>query len=205
MEREGSAMSSLQPPRGANQQEQSQRPSGGTRWHGARGTNQHRRASPDPSSAAPPLQATPKVTPPPVLSRPRQGLPRLQPATTRCSTCQKQGNFPKVVPEGGAVPVRRREERVWEEVAITHESGRSPGAPCPLSSPAAGRRHLPSPPRTGKGLPVRHFRGRNAEVKDCACGPGGRDPRGRGTEGRRPEGLAGNARRSGGCGPRKGP
>lgn len=61
---------------------------------------------------------------------------------------------------------------MWEEVAITHESGRSPGAPCPLSSPATERRHLPSPPRTGKGLPVRHFRGWNAEATDYTynCG-----------------------------------
>lgn len=77
--------------------------------------------------------------------------------------------FPKSCPRTGAVPVRRREETVCGDAAITQESRRSPGSPCPpLSSPAAGGRHLPSPPPWERS----RFRcvtsgGRDAEGKDC--------------------------------------
>lgn len=62
----------------------------------------------------------------------------------------EKGIPPNPCPRWGAVPVRRREERVCGDAAITQESNRPLGAPCPLSSPAAGRRHLPSPPHCGK-------------------------------------------------------
>lgn len=64
------------------------------------------------------------------------------------------------------------------DAAITRESGRSQGSPCPLSSPAAGRRHLRPPPPWEPG----RFRcvtsgGRDAEGKESGgeCwAPGGR-------------------------------
>jgi len=39
-------------------------------------------------------------------------------------------------------PVRKCEERVCGDAAITQEFSHALGAPCPLSSPVAGRRHL---------------------------------------------------------------
>ena len=83
---------------------------------------------------------------------------------------------PNPCPRRGAVPVRRREERVWGDAAITQESSRPLGTPCPLSSPAAGRRHLPSPPPRGKSdasgssLPAgtRRKRGATAGIRETA-------------------------------------
>ena len=83
---------------------------------------------------------------------------------------------PNPCPRWGAVPVRRREERVCGDAAITQESSRPLGTPCPLSSPAAGRRHLPSPPPRGKSdasgssLPAgaRRKRGATAGIRKTA-------------------------------------
>lgn len=94
---------------------------------------------------------------------------------------------PNPCPRWGAVPVRRREERVCGDAAITQESSRPLGAPCPLSSPVAGRRHLPSPPLHGKSdasgssLPAgarRKRRAAAAGVRETAgqSGPGAEGP-----------------------------
>lgn len=71
----------------------------------------------------------------------------------------KMTTSPKSCPRAGAVPVRRREERVCGDAAITRESRRSPG--CPVSSLLTGCWAPPSsfPAPAGEGpLPVRHFR-----------------------------------------------
>lgn len=72
---------------------------------------------------------------------------------------KKMRIFPQSRPRAGAVPVRRREERVCGDAAIPHESGRSPGSP--VSSLLTGCWAPPSSfpaPVGGEPLPVRHFR-----------------------------------------------
>lgn len=107
---------------------------------------------------------------PPSLQPPRKVLPRyrrpadLSKGSQGCSQPELTDGLPqnteaRMSPRRVWVPVRRREERACGDAAITHALGHPGASRCPSPSPAAGRRHLPSPPPVRGGtLPTRHFR-----------------------------------------------
>ncbi|MEJ1273085.1 hypothetical protein NN561_003944 [Cricetulus griseus] len=101
-----------------------------------------------------------------------QGLPRLQPAGTTVSRVAKRKEFSHDRARSGTIPVRRREERVCGDAAITHRCS------CPLDSRVLsphrplGAAILLARPMSEAGLPVRHFRlpGDAESLSAGACG-----------------------------------
>lgn len=117
-----------------------------------------------------------------------QGLPRLQPAGTEVSRVANRKEFSHDRARSGTIPVRRREERVCGDAAITHRCScpREPGVLSPHR--LQGAAILLARPMNEAGLPVRHVRcsvpvkARLREIVDvlggvftCRSGAAGRD------------------------------
>lgn len=117
-----------------------------------------------------------------------QGLPRLQPAGTKVSRVANRKEFSHDRARSGTIPVRRREERVCGDAAITHRCScpREPGVLSPHR--LQGAAILLARPMNEAGLPVRHVRcsvtvkARLREIVDgrggvftCRSGAAGRD------------------------------
>lgn len=121
----------------------------------------------------------------------------MQPAAPRRCTWQREANYPKVVPGGGCSTC----QEAWGESVrgCGHHARVGPpllGARCPLPSPAAGRRHLLSPPsREKSGASGPSFPASGTRKWGAAAGGEGRLP------GRTPgvsdggQGLLGSLRR----------
>lgn len=87
-----------------------------------------------------------------------QGLPRLQPARTKISRVANRQEFSHDRFRWGTIPVRRREERVCGDAAITHRCS-CPREPRVLSPHRLqGAAIFLARPRNEAGLPVRHVR-----------------------------------------------
>lgn len=153
------------------------------------GRHLHRRPSPDPSAAAPPLQAPPKVTPPPTsadLPKGSQGCSQPQPGGVRA---KNRGIFPKPCPRA----VQYLSGGVRRECAGRWPSRTSPAA---LRGPRVLSPHrllgaaifFPRPVRERGFRCVTSGVGRGSQglrSETRGLGPA-RDRR---TEGRRPEGF----------------
>lgn len=87
-----------------------------------------------------------------------QGLPRLQPARTKILRVANRQEFSNDSARSGTIPVRRREERVCGDAAITHRCS-CPREPRVLSPHRLqGAAILLARPMNEAGLPVRHVR-----------------------------------------------
>lgn len=189
----GPLSSSLHSANRKHQQTPAPRGRGTERWCGPAGHSAGR----DFGSVASSPQATPKV-----ISSHRNPTKPTSPRAPKVAASRNHGAargkkkriFPKSRPRAGAVPVRRREERVCGEAAITHKSGRSPGSPCPHRLLGAAI-FLPRPPVGRETLPVRHFRRAGHGQRRLWLEVLGARAVGQwGTEGRRPRVLSGSAR-----------